>query len=112
MRITPSELAALAAGQSVDEQLSVEGGWKAVLGPATETSLTVEGPNLCVSLCKADIERLASPENEGVYFQDSASRLHYFVEKDFPCAHPRAAEGPESAAETFEAPTGFKTRKN
>jgi hypothetical protein len=44
-----------------------------------------------------------------VYFSDSS--LRYYIEKDFPCLHPRPAEASESTTETFEAPSDFAQRK-
>jgi hypothetical protein len=82
--------------------------------PATgETSLRFESGALRLSLSEADRQKLSAPENEGVYFQSEGEpSLRYFIEKDFPCAHPRAADALEPATETFAPPAGFEERKN
>jgi hypothetical protein len=47
-----------------------------------------------------------------VYFQTADSApFRYFIEKDFPCVHPRAAEALEPRTETFPPPPDFEARK-
>lgn len=115
-RITPSELAAIARGESVSEELTLpnSSGWRATIEPATgATALSFDAGALRVSLARSDRELLAEPEREGVYFQqESEPALRYYIEKDFPCAHPRAADALEPATETFAPPPGFEERKN
>jgi hypothetical protein len=114
-RITPSELAALERGKSVSETLQLPSGiaWCAVITPAAdETSLDFKSGTLNLSLSKADLQQLCIAENEGVYFQEQDEpALRYFIEKDFPCVHPRAADALEPTTETFIAPAGFEERK-
>ncbi|HEX8237673.1 MAG TPA: hypothetical protein VF600_17070 [Abditibacteriaceae bacterium] len=114
-RITPPELAAIERGESISETLQLPGGvaWSAAITPATaNTSLRFESGALCLSLGEADRQRLSTPENEGVYFQEQGEpALRYFIEKDFPCAHPRAADALEPPTETFMPPAGFEERK-
>lgn len=112
MRITPQELAALERGEAVRETLYFGGVelWRALLEPAPETHLKAEGAKVVFALSAFDLNRLLDPGAEGVYF--STDVFHYFVEKDFPCAHPRAAEALEPASETFAPPPGFEARKN
>ena len=64
----------------------------AILPGEFETTLGMTGNELRLTLSTQDCARLADPENEGVYFQDEIEPpLHYYVEKDFPCVHPRAS---------------------
>ena len=119
-RITPSELAAIERGEAVIETLQLPGAvaagavaWCAAIIPtAEETTLTFESGKLNLSLSKADLQQLAVPENEGVYFQAQGElAFRYLIEKDFPCAHPRAADALEPTTETFVPPSGFEERK-
>jgi hypothetical protein len=119
-RITPSELAAIERGEAISETLQLPGGsasdavaWCAAIMPtANETSLRFEAGTLRLFLSEADRQQLSMPEHEGVYFQAQGEpALRYFIEKDFPCAHPRAADALEPATETFTPPAGFEERK-
>jgi hypothetical protein len=113
LRITPSELQDLQHGQEVTETLSVPGGnWSATIRPgAPETSLTLQQSTLVLSLADADLAQLAAPQSEGVYFNIAGEPpLRYFIEKDFPCAHPRAADALEPATETFAPSADFLER--
>lgn len=112
LRVTPTELATILRGEEVGEELCLPGGavWCVTVRCGAQTAL-VSGENTGhVVLSAADRERLAAPDAEGVYFQ-TLDGLRYYVEKDFPCAHPRAVEARESATETFAAPHGFEDRK-
>jgi len=105
MRITPSELAALERGEALSEELTLPGGsWIASIRTAEASALTMQGNVLEVHLTAEDVAQLAAPENEGVYFDADGTTPRYYIEKDFPCAHPRAAEALEPQSETF-APT-------
>jgi hypothetical protein len=113
LRITPSELTGLLRGETVTEELALPGGgWSATLGACTgTTAIAMAQSELQLLLSPGDIEQLASPQNEGVYFGgDEQSPLRYFVEKDFPCAHPRATDAMEPPAETFEPTPEFIER--
>jgi hypothetical protein len=113
LRITPSELDELQRGQEVAEILSLpDGSWNATIRPdAFQTSLFVEHGALILALAKADLAQLAAPESEGVYFHiEGEPPLRYFIEKDFPCAHPRTADAQELPSETFEPSTSFLAR--
>jgi len=116
LRITPSELA------QVEQRLPVEttlmlgpgGGWRAELAAAeiAATILTQHGNTLRLTLAPADLARLLEPSAEGVYFTaDRADGIRYYVEKDFPCLHPRGVEALEPATETFLPPPDFEERK-
>lgn len=115
-RITPSELMAIEHGQHVKETLSLPdgAGWSAAIVPAAgATSLDFASNQLRISLGESDRHLLSEPEREGVYFgADGENGLRFFIEKDFSCAHPRAADALEPATETFKPPVGFEERKN
>jgi hypothetical protein len=125
LRITPTELAALVRGEEIREALRLPGGgvtWSIVVRPfaAPKTGITYTGPcpgGVLLNLAAADVERLARPDVEGVYFRscpedtEPGVSLAYFIEKDFPCLHPRPADALEPSAETFAPPPGFAERK-
>jgi hypothetical protein len=113
-RITPGELNQLEGGGNIVEELLVAGGWVASVEPTNaESSLRFEANALLVSLSPQDLQTLLHPENEGVYLKTHGENpIRYFIEKDFPCAHPRASEAEETPTETFEPPGGFEERKN
>ena len=105
-RITPTELAQLQRGEPVGETLAMPAGkgWTATIHPrASETTLQGEDGELCLYLSVQDENRLSAPEEEGVYFHVGVEpTLCYFIEKDFPCLHPRAMDALEAPTETFE----------
>ena len=115
LRITPSEFAAITAGQSVHEGIAFPGMqfWNVTLRASNaETTLASDQQGVYLSLSEADRTALADPETEGVYFRmDQPTTLRYFVEKDFPCVHKPAPEAGEGASETFTPPSGFEARK-
>lgn len=96
LRITPSELAALEARQDIVETLLFPGassGWSIAVQVGGETSaLRQEEGTIVLHLAEPDLLRLLEPEREGVYFSHGTppQTLTYYIEKDFPCAHPRA----------------------
>jgi len=109
-RIAPSELEALGNGASISEELSFNGGfWRATIARGEKTALLQQGGALHLSLSSEDCARLSAPETEGVYFQEEDGP-RYFIEKDFPCVHPRAEQTREES-ETFAPPPGFEERK-
>lgn len=112
LRITPAELATIMRGEGVSEELCFPGGtaWRVAVRAGAQTALASEANAARIDLSAEDWERLAAPEAEGVYFQ-ADSGLRYYIEKDFPCVHARAAETREPATETFVAPPGFEERK-
>ena len=113
-RITPKELDAITKGETIDETLILLNGkgWRAAIASAAQTALSFQDGTLLVELSERDRQQLAEPDREGVYFADDAAGLRYFIEKDFPCAHPRAADALEPESETFAPPPGFEERKN
>jgi hypothetical protein len=114
-RITPSELACIQRGEVVSETMCIAGAptWcAAIVSTDDATSLWFEAGTLRLALSKTDSERLLEPDREGVYFQTGdASPMRYFIEKDFPCAHPRAAGALEPETETFTPPSALKSAR-
>ncbi len=112
LRITPTELARITRGEEVGEALRFPDGmsWRVAVLAQAQTALISEGNAVHIGLSAGDRERLAAPDAQGVYFQ-TPDGLRFYVEKDFPCAHPRAAEALEPMTETFAAPPGFEERK-
>lgn len=105
LRITPCEFSLLQQGGSVCERATFPGGWQVCVGPGEESALVSD--SLTVTLSRAFLDELSRPEAEGVYFVRENYR--FFVEKDFPCVHPRPKEAQEST-ETFAPPPGFAER--
>ena len=79
---------------------------------ADATELAWVGSVMQLNLSQADGRRLAAGDAEGVYFRrEGSSLLRYFIEKDFPCAHPRVADVMEPPGDTFNPPADFESRK-
>ncbi len=108
LRITPSELSALGRGEEIGQRLSVTAdfAWAVTVRPNTpQTALIAEAHSVLLTLTPGDLEALVKPDAEGVYFgADAPGRPRYYIEKDFPCTHPRAGEAAEVEAETFPGP--------
>jgi hypothetical protein len=114
LRITPTELTDLLGGKQISERLDLTGArvWEVTISPnADETSLGNDGPVIQLRLSREDQKKLALPETPGVYFtanrSDGCGLIKYFIEKDFPCVHPRATDALESPSETFAPPSSF-----
>lgn len=112
LRITPTELAEVSRGETVQEALTFPGAmrWQVCLQAANDTQIASDDRVITISLSPADRNKLGLPEVEGVYFQAEGG-LRYFVEKDYPCVHPSAAEAQETVTETFNVPQDFEKRK-
>ena len=112
LRITPEELQKLQSNEEISVAFSPteSGSWSVRVAPSQKTSLQMQNGALLFSLAFADLEKLCEPQREGVYFSAGATR--YFLEKDFPCVHPRAGEAQEAATSTFAPPPDFEERKN
>lgn len=111
LRITPEELETLQCDEEIHAAFSLAGGsWSARVAPSQSTTLSMNGGALLFSLSREDVHALCEPDREGVYFSQDETR--YFIEKDFPCAHPRADEAAEAATSTFAPPADFEERKN
>jgi hypothetical protein len=97
----PTELEDLLGGEQICERLDLSDGpvWEvAILPNAEETRLRNFGPVVHLLLSREDQKKLAYPEVQGVYFTTNRSGsglIRYFIEKDFPCIHPRAADALE-----------------
>ena len=115
LRITPRELQALQHGDPVMEELVIPGGgsWSAEIRPrSAESTFSLDQGKLCFFLSAVDLHKLSEPNAEGVYLHwKNQTGLIYFIEKDFPCAHPRAGDTLEPATETFEPTPDFEARK-
>lgn len=115
LRITPSELQLILDGKPVGERFELSGGpgWEPAIVPGTDaTELAWVGNVMQLNLSQADCQRLAAGDAEGVYFRrEGSAPLRYFVEKDFPCAHPRVADAMETPGDTFNPPADFESRK-
>jgi hypothetical protein len=108
LRITPTELDRLQRSEPISESLGLPGGWQVHLCTgASETRLCAQEAQIEVGLTPSDLCQLSQPETEGVYFQQDG--FCYFIEKDFPCAHPRPKEVTEET-EHFAPPDGFAAR--
>lgn len=112
LRITPTEFTMITRGEEVSEELCFPGGtvWRVVVCAGVQTALASAESAAHIHLSADDQGRLAAPDAEGVYFQADGG-LRYYIEKDFPCVHARAAESLEPATETFVPPQGFEERK-
>ncbi len=111
-RITPSEMEQLQRGESVEEILTFGSGqWAAQIVPTLHHHLLFSEGRVTIELSAEDLAVLAVPENEGVYFHQDALPNRYFIEKDYPCAHPRSSEAMEPMTETFTAPDDFLEKK-
>jgi hypothetical protein len=107
LRITPTELEDLLGGEQVSERFDLSNGsvWEVVICPnAEETGLRNFGPVVHLLLSREDQEKLAVPNRPGL--------IRYFIEKDFPCIHPRAADALEGPSETFAPPPGFVSKEH
>jgi len=81
------------------------------------SDIGASGGTTIFDISRGDIGKLLEPSVEGVYChrptgnQSDNNGFSFYVEKDFPCVHPRASELAEEQTETFAAPTGFAERK-
>ena len=116
LRITPAELDALLRDEAVAEALHLPGGvvWEAIIRPSPSDVTRLDGDVHCavIYLSSEDRSRLADEASEGVYFPEGDHGVRYFIEKDFPCVHPRAIEAMEPTSETFSPPDDFAERKS
>ncbi len=116
MRVSPSEFDALLSGSAVSESLGApgRGQWSATCVVGDVTAVEIVDANLTLTLSRADMARFAEPETEGVYFTaDGDPPFRYYVEKNFPCAHPHAPEAcaMDAPLGTFAPTPAFDARK-
>ena len=126
LRVTPTELDALCSGGAIEASLAFPSApdldapvrWHIVL--RLDENLRVaemrsgSANTALVLITAADIAKLREPTREGVYFATPTGdgrETRFYVEKDFPCIHPRAGEANETPTETFAPPTDFAQRK-
>lgn len=116
LRITPTELDSLLSGLPISETLRVPGVpisiWSISIIPgAMETQLCTHKNHIRIFLSEMDQTALASPLEEGIYFntEEAGESLRYYIEKDFPCLHPRASEALETPTETFDRTSGVQS---
>jgi ribonuclease inhibitor len=98
VRITPNELERIANRENLELLFGVPGGWKFAVTPDEHTKLETRDGIVNFGLSSADAMLLAEPTREGVYFESDGIR--FFIEKDFPCEHPRS--NLEESTPTFE----------
>jgi hypothetical protein len=115
LRITPTELTGLILGQELGQTIEFPGGaaWTVrVLPQCRAADLIWCGDALCVCLREEDVAELAEGDTEGVYFTTGGGRpIRYFVEKDFPCAHPHPEEAADPETERFAPTESYLRRK-
>lgn len=116
LRITPTELATLVMGGELTTALALPGdpSWSVTVSTGADASdLVWAGRGFTVLLTDGDVARLADGDTEGVYFWTTGDRpIRYFIEKDFPCAHPHAQEACEPETERFTPTESYLRRKN
>ncbi len=88
VRITPNELERIANRETLELGFGVPDGWKFVLEAGEQTKLESRDGIVVLKLSNTDALLLSEPTREGVYFE--ANGIRFFVEKDFPCEHPRS----------------------
>ncbi|MCX6380608.1 MAG: hypothetical protein NT023_14220 [Armatimonadetes bacterium] len=114
VRITPTELSRLQGGDFVQEILDFPGGggWQRRIIPSGNVACAFgDRETLSITLTPADLTLLSDETQEGVYFHEADPSFRYYIEKDFPCAHPRPSEALESLTEAFAPNTAFNERK-
>ena len=99
-------------GDTIEASLAVPGGeWRVVIEGGDTTVIAMRDNVLHITVAEIDRDELADPEVEGVYFgTDEPTPLRYYIEKDFPCAHPRPPAANDPVTETFAPPADFKQR--
>lgn len=115
-RISPSEFGVLQAGGEITETLGApgQGQWTATCRAGIETSVRIVDGAVRFTISPADMDRLACADVEGLYFAtDDSPPFRYYIEKNFPCAHPHppeaAAMDPQMGA--FQPTPAFEARK-
>jgi hypothetical protein len=116
LRITPSELTALVVGEPLRSTLAIPGGaqWSVVVLPnARSSELRTSDAAMELRVTADDVWRLTGGDVEGIYFSTGRGGqvVRYFIEKDFPCAHPHADEAREPETERFAPTEGYLRRK-
>lgn len=97
VRITPNELERIKNREPLELMFGIPGAWTLLLLPAESTTLETRDGVVVFGIHSSDAALLAEPSREGLYFE--ANGIRFFIEKDFPCEHPRTAL--EESTETF-----------
>ena len=109
LRLTQSEVAALAKGEPVAGQTRL-GAMVLVYGvrPGQTASLVVDGLTIWAEAPMASIQAWASSDDEGMRWNvpNGVGETAVHVEKDFACLKPRGAED----ADTFPHPNAGTTQ--
>ena len=87
VRITPNELEQIKNRESLELGFGIAGGWKFRLEAGEQTKLETRAGVVIFGLSSTDAILLTEPTREGIYFE--ANGIRFFIEKDFPCEHPR-----------------------
>jgi ribonuclease inhibitor len=98
VRITPNELERIANRETLEFGFGLAGGWKFRLEADEQTKLESRDGVVVLGLSDVDAVLLTEPSREGIYFESDGVR--FFIEKDFPCEHPRT--NLEETTPTFE----------
>ncbi len=102
----------LQRGEKIETILGFgEGQWSARIVPGSGRRIAFLGGGLTLELSAENLAALADSANEGIYFHQAQMPYRYFVEKDYPCIHPRGGETLEPVTEAFAPPDGFEARK-
>ncbi|HEY3333562.1 MAG TPA: hypothetical protein VGK19_26250 [Capsulimonadaceae bacterium] len=116
LRVSPEEFDELRSGGEVVESLGApgRGGWTATCVVGVHTGAAIDGGSLTFTLSADDMGKLAQHDVEGLYFADDGPEpFRYYIEKNFPCAHPHPPEA--SAMDphmgTFAPTPSFADRK-
>ncbi len=97
VRITPNELERIQNREPLELVFGLPSAWTISVLPSQTTVLETRDGLVVFGLSSDDAALLAEPSREGVYFE--ANGIRFFIEKDFPCEHPRTML--EESTETF-----------
>jgi hypothetical protein len=116
LRVSPDEFKTLLAGGEVLESLDAPGAgeWAVVCAVSDRTSITIIGGAVRFTIAQSEMEKLAIEEREGLYFTtDADPPFRYYIEKNFPCAHPHPPEARamDPSMGTFPPTPAYEERK-
>jgi ribonuclease inhibitor len=97
VRITPNELERIQNREPLELAFGLPSAWTISLLPTENTVLETRDGVVIFGVSNQDAASLAEPAREGVYFE--ANGIRFYIEKDFPCEHPRTTL--EESTETF-----------
>jgi len=101
-------------GDLLDSRFRRVYGWRPPLTPAGGSDADLLAVVLLVFLGVVESDPIRLPGQFFAELQDGGYWLliRYFIEKDFPCIHPRAADALEGPSETFAPPPGFVSKEH